>query len=127
MKNIWAAILCALVIGCAPKGELKGHDYILLDAPQGMEITLGFDGEGGKFYGRAVNNYFGSYTLDANKIKFSMVGSTMMAAPEPLMNAETQYFKALSEVSEITFDGKKIVLSNGDAKMVFEQAEGIEN
>ena len=88
-----------------------------------MEISLSFDAEAPKFYGQAVNRYFGNYELNGNKIKFSAIGSTMMAAPEPMMKAETDYFKALDNVETIRFDNGNLILSGDGTTLKFQLAE----
>ncbi len=125
MKKILALACGLFLAACSPDkaSDIKGNNYILLDAPEGMEISLSFDAEAPKFYGQAVNRYFGNYELNGDKIKFSAIGSTMMAAPEPMMNAETNYFKALDNVETIRFDNGNLILSGGDTTLKFQPAE----
>lgn len=106
-----------------PASQIKGNDYILLDAPEGMEISLSFDAEAPKFYGQAVNRYFGNYELNGDKIKFSAIGSTMMAAPESMMKAETEYFKNLGNIETVSFEDGNLVLKGGDTTLKFEQVD----
>lgn len=122
MKKICALVLGLMLAACNKEAtpEIKGNDYILLDAPEGMEITLSFAPDASEFYGQAVNRYFGNYKLDGNKIKFSTVGSTMMAAPEPMMNAETNYFKALDNIENISIENGNLILSGDNSKLKFQ-------
>ena len=46
-----------------------------------------------------VNRFFGGYERTEDKLKFSALGSTMMAGPEKDMNAETAYHAALADVT----------------------------
>ena len=71
-----------------------------------------------RFYGKAVNNYFGSYEQKESSIKFSQVGSTMMAAPEPLMKAESAYFALLPTINSFSLKGKNLILSTQDGKKI---------
>lgn len=125
MKKICALAFGLMLAACSksPADAVKGNEYVLLDAPEGMEISLGFDAEAPKFFGQAVNRYFGNYKLDGNKIKFSAIGSTMMAAPEPMMKAESQYFQNLGVIDTITVDENGLTLSGGDVTLKFEPVD----
>ena len=125
MKKLCALVLGLMLAACGqkPAEQIKGNEYVLMNAPEGMEISIGFDAEAPKFYGNAVNRYFGSYEIEGNKIKFSAIGSTLMAAPEPMMKAETEYFKNIDAVENINIEGNKLILSGGDVKLEFEKVE----
>ncbi len=125
MKKLCALFLGLMLFACSKDSALpiKGNDYVLLDAPEGMEISLSFDAEAPKFYGHAVNRYFGNYELNDNRIKFSAIGSTMMAAPEPMMKAETEFFKNLGEIETISFEEGYMVLKGNDTTLKFEQVD----
>ena len=125
MKKLCALFLGLMLAACSkdPASQIKGNDYILLDAPEGMEISLSFDAEAPKFYGQAVNRYFGNYELNGDKIKFSAIGSTMMAAPEPMMKAETEYFKNLGNIETVSFEDGNLVLKGCDTTLKFEQVD----
>lgn len=51
MKKLCALFLGLMLAACSkdPASQIKGNDYILLDAPEGMEISLSFDAEAPKF------------------------------------------------------------------------------
>ena len=83
-----------------------------------MEITLGFDKEAPRYFGKAVNNYFGNYEQKDNKLTFSPAGATMMAAPVPLMKAESEYFAFLATVESFEIKGKQLILSGKDGKKI---------
>ena len=125
MKKLCALVLAVLLAACTknPAEQIKGNDYVLIGAPEGMEISIGFDSKAPKFYGQAVNRYFGNYEINDNKIKFSAIASTMMAAPEPMMKAETEYFKNIGNVENITIEGNKLILSGDNTKLEFELVE----
>ena len=76
-----------------------------------------------RFFGKsAINNYFGSYTLDGDKITFGPAGATMMAGPQELMTAEQEYLQFLPTVKHFKLDGEKLTLSGADGKeLVFEE------
>lgn len=125
MNKLLAALagifLCA---ACSSQTDgFAGKEYKLVNAPADATITIGFDGAENRYFGQsAVNRYFGSYTQDGEKIEFGPAGVTMMAGPEPLMQAETQYLQDLAAVKTYKLDGKKLVLTNSDGKeLVFEE------
>ena len=98
------------------------NGYKLRNAPNGAEITLGFDGQESRFFGRApINRYFGTYKTEGNKLSFGAVGSTMMAGPEPLLAAERDYLQFLPQVATYRLDGNLLILSkaNGES-LIFE-------
>lgn len=123
MKKLFMAMTCALLFGCNSNhyDSIKGNKYVTND--KGLEITLVFDKSSNDFYGQAVNNYFGTYSNEKENIKFSLGGSTMMAAPEELMNTEAAYFKFLSEVDTYTVKENKLILKTNAQSMEFEQTE----
>jgi heat shock protein HslJ len=123
MKKLFMAMTCALLLGCNSNhyDSIKGNKYVTND--KGLEITLVFDKSSNDFYGQAVNNYFGTYSNEKENIKFSLGGSTMMAAPEELMNTEAAYFKFLSEVNTYTVKENKLILKTNAQSMEFEQTE----
>ncbi|MBP3545669.1 MAG: META domain-containing protein [Alphaproteobacteria bacterium] len=123
MKKILMAAACILLFGCNSNNyaSIKGNKYITND--KGLEISLVFDKNSNDFYGQAVNNYFGTYSSEKGSIKFSLGGSTMMAAPEELMNTEATYFKFLSEVDSYTIKENKLILKTNTQSMEFEQTE----
>lgn len=117
MSKLLSLILGVLMFtACTAKtsDSFVGKEYKLVNAPNNAEITLGFDGKENRFFGKAaINNYFGSYTLDGNNVTFGPAGSTMMAGPEELMKAESAYLQFLPEVKTYKLEGKKLTLTNG--------------
>lgn len=125
MKKFTLPILCALIFGCQQNTDsasaVKGHEYLLLDAPAGLEISLGFDGSSNDFHGQAINNYFGSYSLNGSKIRFSLAGSTMMSGPREQMQAEREYFINLDQMDTITVEGNQLQLQGKGKTLRFKQ------
>ena len=81
-------ILFILLIGCKEKDLTPiGQEYLLIDATVPVQITLGFNPDG-RFYGKAVNNYWGQYHIRENVISFSGITSTMKMGTKPQMKAE---------------------------------------
>lgn len=121
MKKILMILGMCSLFACAQKAEPFTGEYIMLNAQEGAEITLGFNGS--DFYGvAAVNNYFGSYESNANGgIKFNTVGSTMMAGPRNLMDEERQYLHNLSRVNHYKIEGDKLILSGKGQTLTFQR------
>ena len=113
MKKLFYTFIASLVIsGCsnADVANFKGRTFVL----EGKEISITFDAAENKFYGKAVNNYFGVYSIDKNNIKMELQGSTMMMGPSDKMVAETKYFNDLNGVTSYTLQGDVLTLkSNG--------------
>lgn len=126
MKKILSLMFAlALTAACsAQENSFKGKEYKMTDVANNAEITLGFDAKESRFFGRVVNNYFGKYEMDGNTIKFGPAGATMMAGPENLMKAESQYLMTLPTVNSFVLEGKKLTLKTTDGKeLVFEEVE----
>ena len=70
-----------------------------------------------------LNQMGGNYKIDGAKLTISPLFSTKMAGPPALMNAETQYSKALQNARsfEISHDGKTLTL-RGDTVLTFAAA-----
>ncbi|MDO4161454.1 MAG: META domain-containing protein [Pseudomonadota bacterium] len=122
MKKILSALagLCFLS-SCGYSGSqdnLSGKNYVLQNAENGAEITLEFAPDGNQYYGQAVNNYFGRYTVSEQNISFSGGGSTMMMGPMELMEAERHYFEDLEKVDTYKLDGDVLSLTTADGKIL---------
>ncbi len=120
MKKILLAF--ATVLGLAACSEtadsLNGKTFTLLPD---KNITLSFDTKEHRFFGQAVNNYFGNYKAQDGNIVMSLMGSTMMAAPEPEMKKEADYFAALSKVKKYTLKNKILKLTGEGVVLQYEQ------
>ncbi len=126
MKKLLSLMFAlTLTAACsAQENSFKGKEYKMNDAANNAEITLGFDAKESRFFGRVVNNYFGQYEMDGNTIKFGPAGATMMAGPENLMKAESQYLMTLPTVNSFVLEGQKLTLKTADGKeLVFEEVE----
>lgn len=124
MKKLLSLMLALILTAACSSSEnsFKGKEYKMQDAANNAEITLGFDKAENRYHGQIVNNYFGQYEVDGNNIKFGPAGATMMAGPENLMKAESQYFMTLSKVNSFVLDGQKLALKTADGKeLVFEE------
>ena len=50
---------------CSEKETLQGKNFVM---DGNKNITISFDAKDNKFYGKAINNYFGTYKTDNNNI-----------------------------------------------------------
>lgn len=115
LKKLLSILIMALGLTACTKSEsIKGNEYIMSDAPNGAEITLMFSDTDNRASGKVVNRYFGTYTIDGNKLTFGPMASTMMMGPEPLMQAEYQYLQDLPKTVsyEATSNGLTLNLSD---------------
>jgi heat shock protein HslJ len=80
--------------------NLVGTDWVLEDLAgsgvvSNVRPTLSFP-EAGKIAGNgSCNRFFGASEISGTSLKFTGLGSTRMACPEPIMNQETKYLNAL--------------------------------
>ncbi len=126
MKKLLTAFF--LMVGvCACDGQavdIRGNQYELTTAPANGQITLTFSDTDNRYFGKAVNNYFGTYEIKGDKLILSAPASTMMMGPQDLMQAETQYFQDLHAVDSFQAKGKELIikLTNGK-QLTFKKKE----
>ena len=126
MKKILSVLALVLVMAaCGQKEEtFKGKEYTLVDPENDVEVMLGFDAKENRFYGKIVNNFFGSYELEGNKIKFGQAGVTMMMGPREAMEVERNFLAMLPEVTNIDLKKQEMVLTTSDKKYIlFKETE----
>ena len=128
-KKLLSVLIMALgLTACAKSENIKGNEYVMLDAPNGAEITLMFSDTDNRASGKVVNRYFGTYIIDGNKLTFGPMASTMMMGPEPLMQAEYQYLQDLPKTVsyEATSNGLTLNLSD-NRQLKFKKVSGTQN
>lgn len=128
-KFIYTMFAFFMLVGCSKQDNtFVGNEYRLINTPNNAEITLGFDGKDNRFFGvAAINRYFGTYKTDANNLYFGTAGSTMMAGPQDLMEAERAYLSLLSSIKTFRFEGKKLILTTDkNEDLIFEKIGAIE-
>ena len=119
--------LCALALtACGENGQnpelLKGANFV--SAQPGVDITLSFDPNEMRVYGRVVNLYNGGYTADGDEIKFDGFASTMMMGAPEAMETETEYFQFMPTVETYELSDGKLTLIGEDGKeIIFVQVE----
>ncbi len=115
-KILYIFILAIALVGCSKVGKinLRGQTFNV----DGKGIKLSFDIKELKFFGKAVNNYFGTYEVDGDKIKFKLEGTTMMMGPENKMKDEEEYLKSLSKITTYSFRGTTLTLRGDDDTII---------
>jgi heat shock protein HslJ len=75
-----------------------------------------------------VNQYSGGYSAEADgAFSAGPLAGTMMAGPEPLMNAESAYLKLLEDAEEFSVEEDRLTLTTGDGStLAFEAAKAVE-
>ncbi|MGN1062704.1 MAG: META domain-containing protein [Alphaproteobacteria bacterium] len=123
MKRILTTTVLAIgLCACTAPQTIRGNEYKLTNAPNKADITLAFSDTDNRYFGHAVNRYFGQYIIEGNHLTFGLTGSTMMMGPVELMEAEQAYFKQLSETVSYHTDGSVLTLQTADGKtLVFEK------
>ena len=118
MKKCLSVLAAGLMILACQKQEttLRGNENLLTETPGNVENTVAFTPNENRFFGRAVNRYFGTYQIDGDKLILGPVGSTMMMGPEKAMAAEQQYFQDLARVSTFRATEKGLTLTLSDDK-----------
>jgi len=114
MKKITAAVMAIGMLGSCQAGSevsFKGKSYTLRNEENKMQISLNFDAITDDYNGKAVNNYFGRYTVNENNgITFGPAGATMMMGPREEMETEGRYFQTLPQINRFSLEGKKLTL-----------------
>lgn len=123
MKKLLTLLLLTLgLTACGKPVDIKGNEYQLTNAPENAEITLAFSGDDNRYFGKVVNRYFGTYTIEGDKLTFGPTASTMMMGPEPLMKAEQQYFQELAMTQGFKATDTELTLTlAGNKTLVFKK------
>lgn len=116
MKYLLTLILGSLALaGCDGKAvSLNGSTYVLKNGS--MPVTLGFDANEKRYFGKAVNNYFGPYEINGSNITFKAGGATMMMGAPEEMEAERAYLIDLSNVTSYQARGDNLTLTLKNGK-----------
>ena len=119
MKKILAFFSLIFLLGACSAGSSQeavfiGKNYQMQNAWNNAQITLGFDASEPRFFGSVVNNYFGFYKLNGNKLSFEDAGVTLMMGPAEEMEAERLYLELLPKISTYRMDGTDLILLTAD-------------
>jgi heat shock protein HslJ len=85
---------------------------------EGTSITLSFDENGQMGGSSGCNFYEGNYTIDGNTLQFGSIARSLMGCLADVLQQETRYFAALSQVTgyrRIGPDRLVLELSDGSA------------
>ena len=104
-----------------------GWDDRVLEEPGAV---IRFDGDRVTGNG-GCNGFFGTVTSDApGQLEFSAMGTTMMACPDPVMDLERRYLRALAAGSSYTFVAGRLVIGcetdDGPVALIFRRLESME-
>jgi heat shock protein HslJ len=110
--------------------ELAGSSWQLnawsVSAVNPADVTITLNFEEGRIGGNsAVNTYGGDYTAAAGSLTIGETIMTMMAGPEPAMQAETTYHELLRQVRGYTLAGDQLTLTDegGNELLIFGRAQ----
>lgn len=120
MKYIYSLVAILLVAGCTDSGQ-SGHKPLLgttwnlvelnnskIEHPGPQVPHLQFETD--KVTGNdGCNNFFGSYTLDGNKLKFGMLASTRMACQQ-INDLDIEFNKMISMTGSYRVNGEMLEL-----------------
>lgn len=134
MKKILIAVLmCLTVLGCkeekiTQKATLvKGATYVLANTPDNATATITFSDKDNRYFGKVLNNYFGTYDMkDDGHLTLSGAASTMMAGPRDLMQLEQDYFIKLSKVIGYEVSGNTLTLHLSDGQELVYKKKNIQ-
>ncbi|MDR1026351.1 MAG: META domain-containing protein [Lactobacillus sp.] len=127
-KFLSLAVMIFFIAACNKTTDesFVGNKYVATSS-NGTEITLAFDAEQPRAFGKVVNNYNMPYTLEGDSLKFGLSMSTMMMGPENAMKAETEYHRFMAMVTSFRLaDNTLILISSDGREMVFEKTGKIE-
>jgi len=126
---IFLLLLSVLLSGCAPKqaAPLEGTWKLTAYGPRetptpavtDTEATLTFDGKGNVTGNGGCNSLGGTYQIDANKITFREVVSTLMACDDARMAQEGAITQVLSGTAEYMIKDNTLTLTNADNVLIF--------
>ena len=102
-------LIFLMVLTSCKEKELSpiGKEYQLINENIPVSVTLGFNPDG-RFYGKAVNEYWGQYHIYDRTISFSGVTNTMKSDILPRMKAERKYFDSLTNGHTFEINGENL-------------------
>lgn len=83
-----------------------------------VPVLLSFDKKEGRFFGKIVNNYFGTFRLTGSNITLTPSGSTMMMGPENEMKVEQQWLAILPKISSFETSNNNIIFHLTDGTTI---------
>lgn len=115
-----------ILTGCGgdPATLLAGPEWRIVEVmaaslPDGAEASLRFSPGGGLSGRAACNRFMGRYALSGEGLRLETGGMTMMACPEPVMEAERAILDALGRTDRFDFDeAGRLLLIGGDTVLL---------
>lgn len=116
-------LLSGITAHAGSPGDLVGKwdlktiqgEPVLDEGPTMLEFN-----EEGRVAARAgCNNIMSSYELSADGIRFGQGASTMMACPQPQMDQEQGFIKAMEAARGYALDGDTVRFNDGDGNALF--------
>ncbi|MDR1693974.1 MAG: META domain-containing protein [Lactobacillaceae bacterium] len=113
MRKILAIFIGVfMLMGCGEQQTtFKGYEYKMLNTPNDVNVTISFDAEENRYFGKVVNNFFGLYMAEGNDIAFAPAASTMMMGIGEAMDVEREVLQNLLEIRSYKFDGGKLIFN----------------
>lgn len=107
-----ASVLLLATASTAAAGDVSGSiDGDWRSRVGGVKQTVTFDERTGQVYGSAgCNRFTGSYAVSGTRITVSPLAVTMMACPEPQMDAEQTFLKRLQGATRFTLGADTLTL-----------------
>ncbi len=117
MKKLFLLSSIVLLGACGEKNaNLRGnaYQYTLNNVP----IIIAFDKNENRYFGKVVNNYFGTYTQNGGELTLHLGGSTMMIGPANEMAVEQTWLETLPTVTKVTQTKTGIILTLKDGTKI---------
>lgn len=124
LRNLALAVSLVALTACDNGNQvqqnpelLKGQNYIT--TINGVDVTLSFDANDLRAYGKVVNRYNTSYAADtAGRIGFGPMASTMMMGLPDGMQAESEYYKFMETAQLYKLEGGTLRIKNAEGKEI---------
>jgi len=120
IKYLLSLASCIFVVACASSNTnpLQGKNF--QTQQDGTKITLNFDKEQPRLFGKVVNTYTAPYEIAGDNITVGMMASTMMMPIGKAAEVEQNYFKFMSAQEPKQFklsgNGETLTIRNNDGK-----------
>ena len=118
LMRAFITFLFLFLVACKPEVSVKGREYTMM-TESGLTITLSFDTHTDRYFGKAINRYFGKYQVSHSKMMFTPPASTMKMGPEEYMADEEKYFDQLSQVKSYRITDSDLILDLSDGSTLY--------
>jgi heat shock protein HslJ len=88
-------------------------------ATHGVKQTVTFSPDGKVFGDSGCNRFMGGYTVKGNRITIGPLASTMMACPQPQMDAERQFLTGLDRAKSFTRTAHHLTITTTGGTLQF--------